>query len=61
MKLENHKAILTYESHGKRVCIEYPHSDLDINEFMEMVRGVAIASGYHPHTVSEFFQDEEEE
>ena len=52
--IENYKAILSYESHGGKVSIERPSSDLVFDEFIEMVRSLALAAGYAPDTINEY-------
>ena len=42
--------ILTMENYGKKVTVEFDHSDLDINEIMEAFYSLAIGMGYHPNS-----------
>lgn len=58
MKIENHKAILSYESHGNKVTVERPNSDITFSEFMEMVESVALAAGWSKGTIDEYFRGE---
>tara|TARA_R110000822_G_scaffold32188_2_gene92656 strand:+ start:409 stop:579 length:171 start_codon:yes stop_codon:yes gene_type:complete len=51
------KAILSYEAHRVKVSIEKPTSILTIDDFMEMVRSLALAAGYNPDNVNAYFED----
>lgn len=37
---------VTGEQWGRKVSIELPHSDTDINELMDLFKGIAMGLGY---------------
>jgi len=44
---------LTLESHGKKVSITLPNSDVNIDEMIDVVKGVLIASGWNKDLIDE--------
>ena len=46
---------ISYKHWDETVTIEKEHSDLDICEFYQMCRNLALAVGYPESTVNEYF------
>jgi hypothetical protein len=55
MKQEPSK--ISYQHWGETVTIEKDHSDLDMAEFYQMCKQLALAAGYSGSTVSEYFNE----
>ena len=54
--LKKHPIRLTLESHGNKVTIERPQSDIDIHEMIEMIKVVLYASGWDKELVDNYIE-----
>ena len=52
--IKEHPTILSLESHGKKVTIQAPTSDIHIDEMIEMIKGVLYASGWGKETIDKY-------
>jgi hypothetical protein len=48
---------ISYKHWDETVTIEKDHSDLDMGDFYQMCKQLALAVGYSGSTVSEYFND----
>jgi hypothetical protein len=48
-------AKLSFEHWGCEASIKLNHSDISISDFYELCERLALAAGYHPSNVEEFF------
>lgn len=53
---KQHPLRLTLESHGKKVTIESPSSDISFDEMIEIIKGVLYASGWAKETIDEYIE-----
>jgi len=49
---------ITVEHYEEKISIETKHDDLTFEEFMELVRKVALGLGYGSKTIEEWFEEE---
>jgi len=56
MKL-NPPSRLSFKQYNKKVSIGFENSDIDMEEFFESCKLLALAVGYHQKTVSEYFKE----
>lgn len=47
---------LTLKSHGREVSITLPNSDVNIDEMIDVVKGVLIAAGWSKDLIDEVIQ-----
>jgi len=48
---------LSFKQYNKKVSIGFENSDIDMEEFFESCKLLALAVGYHQKTVSEYFEE----
>jgi len=56
MNIIEDKFKITVEHWGETISIETTHR-ADIHEFMETVKAIALAMGYHPNSLEEYWND----
>jgi len=53
---KQHPIRLTLESHGKKVTVEEPSSDIGFDEMIEMIKCVLYASGWSKETIDKYIE-----
>lgn len=48
---------ITVEHYEQKVSVETKHDDVAFEDFMELIRRVANATGYSPVTVNEWYNE----
>ncbi len=54
---DNPKSSLTYKHYDQKISIKTNHSDLDMEEFYQTCKQLALAVGYASSTVEEYFNE----
>lgn len=53
--MENPKSKISFTSWNETVSIEKPNSDLNMEEFYDMCKQLALGAGFDSKTVNEYF------
>jgi|TARA_B100001093_G_scaffold449277_1_gene455396 hypothetical protein len=48
---------ITVEHYDEKVSIETKHDDITFDDFMELIRKVALGVGYHNKNVDDWFEE----
>ena len=56
--IERQPTILTLTQHGRTITISMETSDVDINDMVDMMKGVLLAAGWSEETLKEVFINE---
>lgn len=56
--IDNPNSIIIYKHYEETITIESKGSDLAMGDFVDLCRRLALAVGYHPKTVEEWFENE---
>jgi len=55
--MENPITRVTIKQWGRKISAELPHSDVDINDLMELIVSVVRASGFSENTINEWIAE----